>query len=345
MGYKRILVGTDGSETAAVAVSVAARLAARCDADLLIAMGWEPPHLDAETAREVMGYAKDSVARDGLRVSIEGQIGEGSAVLVDLAKRREADLIVVGNKGMGKARRFSLNAVPDRVAHNAPCDVLIVKTTHHDEPVDRAEGLWTHMVVGTDGSPTASEAASKAFELAMMVRAEVTLVYVGDAILGAIALEDTAKSRIGRTTVNPRVFVDGEPATVICRAAREAGADLLVVGNKGMSGPRRYLLSSVPNEVAHSGRGDVLVIRTVGRTVEDLRPGHGGVVLSGGAKVAAYLDQHGALHAVSPRCTHMGCTVDWNEAERTWDCPCHGSRYDFDGHVIHGPAQKDLDPV
>ncbi len=345
MGYRKILVGTDGSETAAIALSVAARLAARCDADLLIGMGWEPPHLDAETAQEVLGYAQQSVGRDGLRVQTEHHIGEGSAVLVDIAKRREADLIVIGNKGMGRARRFSLNAVPDRVAHNAPCDVLIVKTTHQGEAVDRAEGLWTHMVVGTDGSPTASEAAGKAFELAMMVRAEVTLVYVGDPILGAIALEDTAKSRIGRTTVNPRVFEQGEPAAIICTAAAEGGADLIVVGNKGMSGARRYLLSSVPNEVAHSGRGDVLVIRTVGRTVEDLRPGHGGVVLAGGAKVAAYLDEQGVLHAVSPLCTHMGCTVDWNEAERTWDCPCHGSRYDFDGHVIHGPAQKNLDPV
>ena len=345
MGYRKIVVGTDGSDTAAIALSVAARLAARCDADLVIAMGWEPPHLDAETAQEVLDYARQSVARDGLRVDSESQIGEGSAVLVDVARRRDADLVVVGNKGMGRARRFGLNGVPDRVAHTALCDVLIVKTSHEGEAVDRAEGLWQHMVVGTDGSPTATEAATKAFELATMVRADVTLVYVGDPILGAIALEDTSKSRIGRMTVNPRVFERGEPADVICTAAEEAGADLIVVGNKGMSGARRYLLSSVPNQVAHAGHGDVLVARTVGRTVEDLRPGHGGVVLSGGARVAAYLDEQGALHAVSPRCTHMGCTVDWNEAERTWDCPCHGSRYDFDGHVIHGPAQRDLDPA
>ena len=69
------------------------------------------------------------------------------------------------------------------------------------------------------------------------------------------------------------------------------------------------------------------------------------MVLAAGRPVAAYLDEQGVLHASSPRCTHMGCTVDWNEAERTWDCPCHGSRYDLDGHVIHGPATKDLDPA
>jgi len=79
--------------------------------------------------------------------------------------------------------------------------------------------------------------------------------------------------------------------------------------------------------------------------VEDLRPGSGGVVLAGGAPVAAYLDEEGTLHAVSPRCTHMGCTVDWNEAEGTWDCPCHGSRFTPRGAVISGPAEKPLPEI
>jgi Rieske Fe-S protein len=127
--------------------------------------------------------------------------------------------------------------------------------------------------------------------------------------------------------------------------AKDNDADLVVVGNKGMTGARRVLLTSVPNVVSHTAPADVLIVRTVGRSVEDLRPGSGGVVLAGGRPVAAYLDEAGVLHASSPRCTHMGCTVDWNEAELTWDCPCHGSRYDLDGHVIHGPATKDLEPA
>jgi Rieske Fe-S protein len=62
-----------------------------------------------------------------------------------------------------------------------------------------------------------------------------------------------------------------------------------------------------------------------------------------GRRVAVYKAEDGSLIALSPRCQHMGCTVDWNDAEQTWDCPCHGSRYARDGAVIKGPAKKDLD--
>jgi Rieske Fe-S protein len=51
------------------------------------------------------------------------------------------------------------------------------------------------------------------------------------------------------------------------------------------------------------------------------------------------------LHAVSARCTHLGCDVHWNPAERSWDCPCHGSRFDCDGLVLEGPATTPLEPV
>jgi len=69
------------------------------------------------------------------------------------------------------------------------------------------------------------------------------------------------------------------------------------------------------------------------------------VVRSGLSKVAAYRDEDGTLHTVSAICTHLGCVVTWNSAEKTWDCPCHGSRFDKLGSVINGPANKDLPPV
>ena len=78
---------------------------------------------------------------------------------------------------------------------------------------------------------------------------------------------------------------------------------------------------------------------------EHLRPGEGGIARLGGEKVAAYRDDEGRLHAVSPVCTHLGCLVSFNTAERTWDCPCHGSRYTVEGRVIEGPATKDLRPA
>ncbi len=71
----------------------------------------------------------------------------------------------------------------------------------------------------------------------------------------------------------------------------------------------------------------------------------GDVVELDGQLVAVHRDGSGTLHAVSARCTHMGCTVEWNAAERTWDCPCHGSRFDTDGGVLDGPATQPLEPV
>jgi glycine/D-amino acid oxidase-like deaminating enzyme/nitrite reductase/ring-hydroxylating ferredoxin subunit len=77
-------------------------------------------------------------------------------------------------------------------------------------------------------------------------------------------------------------------------------------------------------------------------SVEDLRPGMGAIVDVDGDAVAAYRDPEGKLHAVSATCTHMGCKVAFNTAERTWDCPCHGSRFSTDGRVLEGPAVQDL---
>jgi glycine/D-amino acid oxidase-like deaminating enzyme/nitrite reductase/ring-hydroxylating ferredoxin subunit len=78
------------------------------------------------------------------------------------------------------------------------------------------------------------------------------------------------------------------------------------------------------------------------KRLDELAAGEGGIVRAGGQTVAAYRDEHGKVHAVSPVCTHLGCHVGWNDLEKTWDCPCHGSRYDYHGRVIQGPAVKDL---
>lgn len=74
----------------------------------------------------------------------------------------------------------------------------------------------------------------------------------------------------------------------------------------------------------------------------DLKPNEGKIIKQNGEKIAVYKDNSGKTHAVSAVCTHRGCTVGWNAKDSTWDCPCHGSRYDKNGKVIHGPAVKDL---
>jgi glycine/D-amino acid oxidase-like deaminating enzyme/nitrite reductase/ring-hydroxylating ferredoxin subunit len=77
----------------------------------------------------------------------------------------------------------------------------------------------------------------------------------------------------------------------------------------------------------------------------DLSPGEGAVTKIKGGSTAVYKDSDGQIHAVSATCTHLGCTVGFNSADVTWDCPCHGSRFATDGTVIQGPAAKNLPPA
>ncbi len=77
--------------------------------------------------------------------------------------------------------------------------------------------------------------------------------------------------------------------------------------------------------------------------IDALRPGEGAVVRVGGKQYAVSKGDDGRITALSATCTHMGCVVSFNNAERSWDCPCHGSRFETDGTVLHGPAVKPLE--
>jgi Rieske Fe-S protein len=79
--------------------------------------------------------------------------------------------------------------------------------------------------------------------------------------------------------------------------------------------------------------------------VESLGPGQGGIVKVGDHTVGAYRSPSGTIHAVSISCTHLGCTLKWNDAETSWDCPCHGSRFTSTGAIIEGPATRPLDRI
>lgn len=78
---------------------------------------------------------------------------------------------------------------------------------------------------------------------------------------------------------------------------------------------------------------------------EEIPRGVGGIVRDGTSKLAIYVDPDGVRHRLSAVCPHMKCIVSWNQTERTWDCPCHGSRFDCEGRMIMGPATADLKPV
>jgi nucleotide-binding universal stress UspA family protein len=144
--FTRIVVGTDGSETAAEAVRQAVDLAKLSGAELSSA--YEPlskrqveaEKLDApadvqyeigprEDVNLVLDAAAASARKEGVEVQTHPVEGEPAEAILNVAEETKADLIVVGNKGMTGARRFLLGSVPNNVSHHAPCSVIIVRTT------------------------------------------------------------------------------------------------------------------------------------------------------------------------------------------------------------------------
>ncbi len=146
--FTRIVVGTDGSETAAEAVRQAVDLAKLAGAQLSIVSAFEPiskrrlegeqqdapPDVQYEIGpREDVNLILDAAAaaakKEGLDVQTHPVEGGPSEAILGVAEETNADLIVVGNKGMTGARRFLLGSVPNNVSHHAPCSVIIVRTT------------------------------------------------------------------------------------------------------------------------------------------------------------------------------------------------------------------------
>lgn len=78
-------------------------------------------------------------------------------------------------------------------------------------------------------------------------------------------------------------------------------------------------------------------------SLDELPAGHGGIIEHGGKKIGAYKDEDQKVYLVSTRCPHLGCRLEWNPDEKSWDCPCHGSRFDYAGNLIDNPAQTGLE--
>jgi nucleotide-binding universal stress UspA family protein len=141
--YKTVVVGTDGSARAEKAVDEAIDLAKSENASLYLVAAfsaherhWEQLQSSAKTSRVNLGEVAEHVlaraakraAEQGVPVDYSAEEGDPAEVLIEVADRQNADLIVVGNKGMTGARRFFLGSVPNKVIHHAPCGVMVVRT-------------------------------------------------------------------------------------------------------------------------------------------------------------------------------------------------------------------------
>ena len=111
---------------------------------------------------------------------------------------------------------------------------------------------------------------------------------------------------------------------------------------KPLASAQEFLKHNVETQV-HWAR-DWVLGHTEAESVDEVARGEGKIVRVNGRRLAIYRDDEGTLRAVSPVCTHLGCLVQFNRAERSWDCACHGSRFDTDGTVLHGPATRALAP-
>lgn len=111
---------------------------------------------------------------------------------------------------------------------------------------------------------------------------------------------------------------------------------------KPIDGFKEFVKENV--DVAYHFIADRLSIHETD-SLKRLQNDSGKVVEVDGKKIAAYRDKDGELHALSPVCTHAQCIVNWNQVEKSWDCPCHGARYDINGTVITGPAVKNLPKI
>jgi nucleotide-binding universal stress UspA family protein len=280
--YKRVVVGTDLSTTSRLAVARAAWLSERMGSALvLVYAGTDPGEALQEVAKEHGGEAK-VVAGNPVDVLLD-EVGEG-------------DLLSVGSVGMSGTRRFMLGNVPNKVSHHASTDLLVVKTDAKGAAIQP----YTSILVGSDGSPTATLAVEAAARLASAIGIGMTIVCAfeppsdeelerlksGD-VLDQWGTKDKYKDvpeelrwRIATASQAGDVLeraqehasrhgveatttaVEGPAAEVLLRLAEEGDYGLIAVGSVGMSGTRRFMLGNVPNRISHHAGKDVLIIRT-----------------------------------------------------------------------------------
>lgn len=120
-------------------------------------------------------------------------------------------------------------------------------------------------------------------------------------------------------------------------------------GYKSLFSPRRFHPSSADNLCRMVGKAVTGISKEVFKSpkdsIEDIPTGEGKIVEYNGEKVGVYKDEDGNIFAVDVRCTHLGCQLEWNGDEKTWDCPCHGSRFSYKGELIDNPAQHNLNSI
>jgi nucleotide-binding universal stress UspA family protein len=260
-----IVVGTDGSPTADVAVDRAGELAQVLEAPVHVACvpsalsGNDSPQA---AAQQVVAEAGERLRSRGIAVQTHVPEGDGAPALVAVAEQERAQMIVVGNKGMTGIRRV-LGSFPNDVSHHARCGVLIVRTT--SRPL--AEFGGSSIVVGTDGTSDAMRAVKEAIRLSKALESDLhivsihrpaTTVYVPphspESAVEAAAAEASSQGVDAITHVTR-----DEPVAALLDVAQQNDAAIIVISYTGMW-PDQGVLGNIPDTLSHKGSSSVLIV-------------------------------------------------------------------------------------
>jgi nucleotide-binding universal stress UspA family protein len=254
--YRKILAGTDGSDSATLALAHAADLAERVSAELLVATAHSSERSSDPGSVIAGALLRDvqSAYGDRIRVSTKAVSGNAADVLLDLAETERCDLVVVGNRGLAGSAMLQPASIPGRVSKRSPVAVLVADTMGKQQPG------YQRILVGTDGSATSVTAVETASELAAALGAEVALATAASSDRDGRRTLDALRAR---WPDHPVHLMTGEPAETLSDLAESERYDLLVLGNKGMAGVRRAL-GSIPLRVLRRAPASVLIVNTTG---------------------------------------------------------------------------------
>lgn len=300
--FSKILLCSDGSEGALTAARMGAQIAQKFHSDALLihtydlavaayptfeAGMWELPVIQAgmdsyaAEARNALEEHTGKIFQEA-GVPYESLLERGHPVeaITRVAKQREADLIVMGSRGLSAAPSFLMGSISEGVLHHAHCPVLIVRGDHAPQQAPE----WQRILLASDGSQGACQATSAALDIAQKFAASVSVLNVLDAASLSYRLSpylptDDDNPRISAEHLLAKITRDvsmdaiqagvsrsfhqetGNPAEIIVGYANRHDAGLIVVGCRGMGTFQSLLLGSVSNRVAHYSRRSVLVTR------------------------------------------------------------------------------------
>lgn len=214
-----------------------------------------------QKGKQALGEAKALFAEEKVQVdTIIEEFADPPETILDVAKEKKSDLVVIGNRGASEIEDFTLGGVAEKVSRHAECPVLIVKKGT----------VISKILVAVDGSKHAQKALEHAVQLALKYNAAVTLLNVAQTLLPHLKTE-TAKSMGDRVVsqaaaqmkelkVDKRVEV-GHPAKTILDVAKKGNYDLIALGSRGLNPAKRFFMGSVSDKVSRHAHCSVLIVK------------------------------------------------------------------------------------